>query len=142
MIGLNPLSMMIFQVMVLPVLVYCDAVWHECGQGNCDKIERLQRRAARINYFKAASKLSTDQIMSKLGSEPLYYRRRTHILRFVNESFANKVPRYLFNYFNLRNRDIHRHETRNNNDVILEKVNLECTKRAFFYKSAKMFNNS
>ena len=115
--------------MVLPVLDYCDAVWHEFGQGNCEKIERLQRRAARIIYFKAAS-------------EPLFYRRRTHILRFVNECFANRVPRYVFNYFNLRNRDINRHETRNNNGVILEKVNLECTKRPFVYKSAKIINHS
>ena len=45
------------------------------------------------------------------------------------------------NYFNVRNRDIHRHKTRNNNDLILEKINLECTKRAFFYKGAKIFNN-
>ena len=41
----------------------------------------------------------------------------------------------------VRNRDIHRHKTRNNNDLILEKINLECTKRAFFYKGAKIFNN-
>ena len=74
----------LYKAMVLPVLDYCDAVWHECGQGNSDKIERLQRRAARIVYFKAASKLSTDQIMTKLSLEPLYYRRRTHILRFVD----------------------------------------------------------
>ena len=141
MIGLNPLSIMIFQFMVLPVLDYCDAVWHEFGQGNCEKIERLQRRAARIIYFKAASKLSTDQIMTKLGSTPLYYRRRTHILRFVNACFANRVPRYLFNYFNLRNSDIHRHETRNSNDVILEKVNLGCTKSAFFLQKCKNFYN-
>ena len=53
--------------MVLSVLDYCDAVWHECGQGNSDKIERLQRQAARIVYFKAASKLSTDEIMTQLG---------------------------------------------------------------------------
>ena len=81
MIGLNPLSMMIFQFMVVPVLDYCDAVWHEFGQWNCDKIERLQRQAARIiyMYFKAASKLSTDQITTKLGSETLYYRSWTHI---------------------------------------------------------------
>ena len=131
----------LYKAMVLPVLDYCDAVWHECGQGNSDKIERLQRRAARIVYFKAASKLSTDQIMTKLGLEPLYYRRRTHILRFVDECIANRVPRYLSNYFNVRNRDIHRHKTRNNNDLILEKINLECTKRAFFYKGAKIFNN-
>ena len=42
--------------MVLPVLDYCDVAWHECGQ----------------DYFKlVASKLSTDQIMTKLNWEPL-----------------------------------------------------------------------
>ena len=80
--------------------------------------------------------------MTKLGLEPLYYKRRAHILRFVNECIANRVPRYLFNYFNVRNRDIHRHKTRNNNDLMLEKVSLEWTKRAFFYKGANIFNNS
>ena len=129
----------LYKAMVLPVLDYCDAVWHECRQGNSEKIERLQRRAARIVYFKAASKLSTDQIMTKLGLEPVYYRRRRHILRFVNECIVNRVPRYLFNYSNERNRDIQDHKTRNN-DLILEKV--KCTKRAVFYKGAKIFNNS
>ena len=128
--------------MVLSVLDYCDAVWHECGQGNSDKIERLQRRAARIVYFKATSKLSTDQIMTKLGLEPLYYKRQPHILRFVNECIANRVPRYIFDYFNVRNRDIHRHKTRNNNNLMLEKVTLECTKRAFFYRGGNIFDNS
>ena len=100
----------LYKAIVLPVQDYCDAVCHECGQGNSDKIERLQRRAARIVYFKAASKLSTDQIMTKLGLETLYYRRRTHILRFVNECITNRVPRYYFNYFNVRKRDIHGHQ--------------------------------
>ena len=84
--------------------------------------------AARIVYFKAAPNLSTDQILTKPGWEPLYFRRRTHILRFVNECISNRVPRY--------------YKTRNNNDLVLEKVNLECTKRAFFYRGAKFFNNS
>ena len=53
--------------MVLEVLDYCNALWHECGQGNSDKTEQLQRQAVRIVYIKAASKLSTDQIMIKLG---------------------------------------------------------------------------
>ena len=82
--------------------------------------------------------------MTKLGLEPLYYRRRAHIFdefRFVDECIANRVPIYLSNYFNVRNCDIHRHKTRNNNDLILERINLECTKRAFFYKGAKIVNN-
>ena len=48
---------------------------------------------------------------------------------------------YLFNYFKVRNCDIHHHKTRNN-DLILDHLNLECTKHAFFYKSAKFFNDS
>lgn len=46
-----------------------------------------------------------------LGS--LCYRRRTHILKVVNECTAKRNPRYLSNYLNVRNRDIHRHKTRN-----------------------------
>ena len=67
----------LYKAMVLLGLDYCDDVWHECRQGNNDKMEGLQRQAMMIVVFKAASKLSTDQIMNKLGLEPLYYRRRT-----------------------------------------------------------------
>ena len=45
---------------------------------------------------------------------------------------ANRVPRYLFNHFNVRNHDISCYKTTSSNDLILEKVNLECTKRALF----------
>ena len=62
------------------------------GQGNSDKIERLQRREARIAYFKAVSKLSADKIMTKLGLEPLCYRRRTHILRLFMSALQIEFP--------------------------------------------------
>ena len=75
--------------------------------------------------------------MTKLGLEPLYYGRRSHILRFVNECIANRVPRYLSNYFNVRNCDIQRHKTRNNNDLILEKVNLNAPSALFSTKVQK-----
>ena len=47
------------------------------------------------------------------------------------------VPRYLSNYFNVRNRDIQRHKTRNNNDLILEKVNLNAPSALFSTKVQK-----
>ena len=77
--------------------------------------------------------------MTKLGWKPLYSRRQENILRFVNECIANRVPRYLFNYFNVRNYDIPRYKTRSSNGLILEKVNLECTKRAFFFTKVQLF---
>ena len=79
----------------------------------------------RLNDYKdeqrglSTSKLPQNYQLIKL--EPLYYRRQTHILRFVNDGIANRVPRYPFNCFNVRNRDIHRQKTRHNNDLILEK---------------------
>ena len=34
--------------MILPNLEYCCAVFHGCGKGNEEELERLQSRAARI----------------------------------------------------------------------------------------------
>lgn len=79
--------------------------------------------------------------MIKLGLEFFYYRRWIYILRFVDECIVNRVFRYFFNYFNVRNCDIYCYKIRNNNDFILEKINLECIKCVFFYKGVKIFNN-
>ena len=100
--------------MVLPVVDYCDIVFHECGQGNQDELERLQRRASRIVY-RNSGLLSTNDIIDKLGWESLLQRRENHVLKAVQKCIDNEVPNYMSDYF---------------------KVKLECTKRAFFYKGA------
>ena len=89
----------LYKAIVLPVLVIVIL----CAM-NVDK-----KTATRLNDYKD-EQLSTDQIMTKLGLETLYYRRRTHILRFVNECITNRVPRYFFNYFNVRKPDIQGHQ--------------------------------
>ena len=38
----------VYKSYIIPVLDYCDTVWNCCGTVNSDKLERLQRRAARI----------------------------------------------------------------------------------------------
>ena len=38
----------LYKSMILPNLEYCCAVFHGCGKGNEEELERLQRRAARI----------------------------------------------------------------------------------------------
>ncbi len=56
----------IYKVMVLPVLDYCDIVFHECGQGNQDELERLQREqvelfiAIQACYLRMISLISLD----------------------------------------------------------------------------------
>lgn len=53
--------------MILRVLDYCDVVWHECGEGNGDKIQWLQRRGVRVVSFEAASKLLTESNYDQTG---------------------------------------------------------------------------
>ena len=38
----------VYKSYIIPVFDYCDTVWNCCGTVNSDKLERLQRRAARI----------------------------------------------------------------------------------------------
>ena len=53
--------------MILPNLEYCCAVFHGCGKGNEEELERLQTRAARI-VLKTVH-LSTQDIVSGLGCD-------------------------------------------------------------------------
>ena len=39
----------VYKTFILPIIDYCDTVWNCCGAANSNKIEKLQRRAARID---------------------------------------------------------------------------------------------
>ena len=104
----------LYKAMVLQILEYCGVVWHECGQGSCDHIERLQRKAARIVYRNVSPGHSTDKNNQKLRWKPHYERRNTHGVMLVQKCIENKVPLYFGDYFKLRGCDIHNYNTRNN----------------------------
>jgi hypothetical protein len=40
----------IYKSIILPTLDYCNIVWQGSGHGNCDSLEKLQRRAAKLIY--------------------------------------------------------------------------------------------
>ena len=50
-------------------------------------------------------------------------------------------PKLFSNYFQLKRHDIHGYDIRNKNKLVFDRVKLESTKRAFFYKGADIFNN-
>ena len=120
--------------MVLPVLDYCDIVFHECGQENQDELEHLQRRASRIVYHNSGL-LSTNDIIDKLGWETPH-QRRSH-LESGTKCIDNEVPNCMSDYFKIKRKDIHDYNMRHCEDLVLDKVKLECTKHAFFYKGFK-----
>ena len=129
-----------YKAMVLPVLDYCDVVWHECGQGNNNDIERLQRRGSRIVYHKAGLGLSTDDILINLGWDSLHSRRESHVYNLVKSCIDQKASVYFDSYFKVRRCIVHNYNTRNSGNLVLDEVRLESTKLAFFYKRGRIFN--
>ena len=126
--------------MVLSVLDYCDVVWHECGQGNNDDIEGLQRRGSRIVYRKAGLGLSTDDILINLGWNSVHSRRESHVCNFVKNCIDQKSSVYFDSYFKVRRCNVHNYNIRNSGNLVLDKVRLESIKHVFFYKEGRIFN--
>ena len=80
----------LYKSMILPNLEYCCAVFHGCGKGNEEELERLQRRAARI-VLKTVY-LSTEDMASGLGWDPLKKRREKRIVKLVKNCLDGQAP--------------------------------------------------
>ena len=129
----------LFKSMILPILDYCGAVFHRCGKGNEDSLECLQRRAGRIVLNTAH--LSSEQMFTSLGWDTLTRRRETHIVKLVDKCLKGMAPSYFSRYFKLKRHNVHDYDTRKKNKIVIDRVKLESTKRAFFYKGADIFND-
>ena len=118
--------------MILLILEYCCVVFHVCGKVNNEELERLQQRGGRIVYFHLAPDLSTDQIIipTRDGNRSKVEEKDTILI--LNKCLEGTAPSQLFlKLFQIRTTD----------DLVLDKINLESTKRDFFYKGASIFNN-
>ena len=119
--------------MILPILDYldyCGAVFHRCGKGNEESLECLQRRAGRIVLNTAH--LSTEQMFTSLGWDTLTRRREKHIVKLVDKCLKGMAPSYFSRYFKLKRHNVHDYDTRKKNKIVIDRVKLESTKRAFF----------
>ena len=120
----------LFKSMILPILDYCGAVFHRCGKGNEEGLECLQRRAGRMVLNTAY--LSTEQILTNLGWDTLTRRRENHIVKLVEKCLKGMAPGYFSRYFKLKRHNTHNYDTRKKNNIVINRVKLESTKRAFF----------
>ena len=93
-----------------------------------DKLEKLQRRAARIIMRLGNS----EKALNFLGYVTLEKRRESHVCK-------NRCPQFFMHYFN---RDVLPRRTRNSDKLRLPSVKLECMKKAFFYHGCVIFNQN
>ena len=51
------------------------------------------------------------------------------------------APSYFSKYFQFKRHNIHDYDIRNKDKLVIHRVTLESTKRAFFYEGADILNN-
>ena len=87
----------VYKSFVLPILDYCDTVWSCCGSVNSDKLEKLQRCAARIVMRLGSS----EKALNFLGYETLELekRREGHVRNLVDKWLSNRCPQFFMHYF-------------------------------------------
>ena len=66
----------VYTSFVLPILDCFDTVWSCCGSVNADKLEKLQRRAARIGVMRLGS---SEKALNFLGYVTMQKRREGHV---------------------------------------------------------------
>ena len=99
---------------IRPTLEYASAVWDNCTDQNSDKLELVQKRAARI-ISGAIIRTPTETIYEELGWSSLKERRKIQRLKMLHKIIKNESPSYLFSaipqqvqertVYNLRNRN-------------------------------------
>jgi hypothetical protein len=98
----NDISMhtanIVYKSYVLPALDYCDTVRNCCNTGDEEKLERIQRRAARI-VMKV--NCSDDAVTTCYMICDGKLRREQHVLKLVKKCVKGIVPQFLsdYNYF-------------------------------------------
>ena len=65
--------------------------------------------------------------------DTLTRRRENHIVKLVEKCLKGTASSYFSNYFQLKRHDIHDYDVRNKNKLVIDRVKLESTKRAFFF---------
>ena len=120
---------LMYSALLVPHITYGIEIWHGALQANRDRLFKLQKKAVRaINclpynehtheYFKSMKILKTDDL---------------HKLRMCIHMFLNRnAPSHA---------DIHSHDTRNRNDLILPRYNKTRTQSSWMYRGILEWNS-
>ena len=104
--------------MFLPILDYCDVVFHGCGKRNEEGLECRQRWVRSLEHCSFVQR--TDGYMSQLGHS--CKKKRNHIVNLVEKCFNGMAASFSPNIFNLKD-IIYLKTTHNMSTVTFYKLN-------------------
>ena len=124
----------VYQSLVLPVMDYCDVAWSSIGKIEHDKLDRAQRRAAKIVLKTNNLDAETD-----LKWLPLSMRRDMHTINLTFKCLKGSPPVFFKDYFKVF-RTIH-NTRRSGHNLLLPKIRTEMARKSCYFNGSKLFNS-
>ena len=125
---------------VRPSLEYANVLWNNCTDADSDRIESIQRRAARI-ITGGISRTSTELLNEELGLELLTQRRERNLLLFFHKIMYGNCPLYLQNLKPLNNQSRHNRNLRSSTNLDIPKSRIARYENSVIPKAISLWNN-
>ena len=135
-----PTRILYFNGYVLPYFDYCSLIWGTCTLGNIERIEKLQKSAARI-ILDASYDVRTADLYRVLGWDSFTVRQKRKQAIMMYKSLNGLAPSYMKDMFTFNN-EIHSHHLRSisSDNLYLQRGRTEVHKKRFSYIGAKVWN--
>ncbi|PJE77993.1 hypothetical protein CI610_03077 [invertebrate metagenome] len=129
----------IYKTYILPVLEYACEVWDGCTSSDSEKLEKVQREAARI-ITGLPLFARNESLYSETGLELLSVRRKRRKLQLVYKMDRHQTPNYITNLLPSTVGE-NRQGLRNNEKYRIPNFRLSITNQSFLPSSLTMWNS-
>ena len=131
-------AVQIYNALIQPHFDYCAPVWDGLSSYLCQKVQKLQNRAARV-ILQANCEVNSSLLLETLKWEQLSLRRKKHKAIMMFKSLNGLAPVYLQDLFSERPTDYHLRDSFRK--LNLPKPRTNYLKRSFGYSGALLWNS-
>ena len=131
-------AVQIYHALIQPHFDYCAPVWDGLSSYLCEKLQKLQNRAARV-ILQANCEVNSSLLLETLKWDQLSLRRRKQKAMMMFKSLNGLAPVYLHELFSERDTD---YDSRDSfRKLNLPKPRTNYLKRSFSYSGALLWNS-
>ena len=131
-------AVQIYNALIQPHFDYCAPVWDGLSSYLCEKLQKLQNRAARV-ILQANCEVNSSLLLETLKWDQLSLRRRKHKAIMMFKSLNGLAPVYLQDLFSERHTDYHLRDSFHK--LNLPKPRTNYLKRSLGYSGAILWNS-
>ena len=128
----------IYKGLIEPHFDYCSVVWDGSSQQLSEKLQKLQKRAARV-ITESSYNTNSSYLLNSLNWDNLSVRRTKQKANLMYKCVNKLAPNYLCNMFTPRALSFDLRDA--SQKLCLPKPRTDCLKRTFSYSGASVWND-